>query len=126
MVEGQVDVGHGLGFDPLCGIDDEDGSFASGETARDFVGKVDVAGGVEEVELVGLPVFSGVGHGDGVRFDGDPFFSFQVHGVEKLRFGVPFGDGLGILEQTIGESGLSVVDVSNDGKVACKGGVHEK
>ncbi len=56
LLHGEVDVGHGLGFDALGGINDEDGAFAGGEGAGDLVGEIDVAGGIEEVELVGFAV----------------------------------------------------------------------
>ena len=51
----EMDVGHGLGFDALRGIDDEQRAFAGGEGAGDFVGEVDVAGGVEQVQFVSCP-----------------------------------------------------------------------
>ena len=52
VLEGQVDVGHRLRFDALGGVDDEERAFAGGEAAADLVGEVDVAGGVDQVELV--------------------------------------------------------------------------
>ena len=126
LLEGKIDVGHGLRFNSLRGIDDENGAFAGGETAGDFVGEVDVAGSVEEVELVGDSVFGGVGHGNGVGFDGDPFLALKVHGVEELGLGVTLGDGLSELQQTVGKSGLSVIDMRDDGEVASEAGIHEE
>lgn len=46
LFHGEVDVGHGLGFYTLGGVDDEDGAFTGGEGAGDFIGEVDVAWGV--------------------------------------------------------------------------------
>ena len=57
VVDGQVAVGQRLRFDALRGVDDEHRPFARGEAARDFVGEVDVAGRVDQVEDVVLPVF---------------------------------------------------------------------
>ena len=84
LLHGKVDVGHGLGFDALGGIDDEDGAFARGEGAGDLVGKIDVSGGVEEVELVGFAVFGFEGERDRVGLDGDALLPLEVHGVEVL------------------------------------------
>ena len=56
VIDGEVGVGQGLGFDALRGIDDQQRAFAGGQRARDFVGEIDVAGSVDEVELVGLAV----------------------------------------------------------------------
>ena len=56
VVDRQVGVGQGLRLDALRGVDDQEGPFAGGEAARDLVGEVDVAGGVDQVELIGLAV----------------------------------------------------------------------
>src|ERR1700722_3080212 len=50
--DGEIGVCEGLGFDALRGIDDEECALAGGQGAGDLVGEVDVAGGVDEVELV--------------------------------------------------------------------------
>lgn len=118
LVERQVHVGKGLSFDALSGVDDEDGTVAGGQRARDFVGEVDVARGIEQVELVGLAVLRFVAHGDGVRFDGDAFFALEIHGVEQLVLLVALTDGVGEFEQAIGEGCLAVVDVRDDREVA--------
>ena len=54
VLERQVDVGQRLGLDALGGVDDQQRALAGGEAAADLVGEVDVAGGVDQVELVGL------------------------------------------------------------------------
>ena len=59
-------------------------AFAGGQGAGDFVGEIDVAGGVEQVELVGFAVLGRVFHGDRVGLDGDAFFALQVHRIELL------------------------------------------
>ncbi len=56
------------------------------EGARDLVAEVDMTGGVNQVQLIYLPVFSGVGQTDGLAFDGDAPFTFDVHVVEQLVF----------------------------------------
>ena len=47
-----VDVGQRLRLDALGGVDHQQRALARGEAARHFVGEVDVAGRVHQVELV--------------------------------------------------------------------------
>ena len=49
----QVGVGERLRLHPLRGVDHQQRPLAGGEAARHLVGEVDVAGGVDQVELVG-------------------------------------------------------------------------
>ena len=62
VVDGQIGVGDRLGLDALRRVDNEDRPFAGAHAARDLVGEVDVAGGVDEVEEVGRAVLRHVGH----------------------------------------------------------------
>ena len=52
----RVGVGDRLRLDALGGVDDQQRPLAGGEAARDLVGEVDVAGGVDQVQVVGLAV----------------------------------------------------------------------
>ena len=54
--DGEVGVGDGLGLDALGGVDQQDRALAGGQATRDLVVEVDVAGRVDQVELVGLAV----------------------------------------------------------------------
>ena len=47
-----------LGFDSLTGIDDEKRSFAGRQAAADLVGEIDMAGGVDQIELVIVAIVS--------------------------------------------------------------------
>ena len=51
----EMDVRHCLRLDALGRVDDQKRAFAGRERARDFVGKINVAGRVEQVEPVFLP-----------------------------------------------------------------------
>ena len=124
MIDGEIGIGERLGFDALRGIDDEQRAFAGGEGARDFVREVDVAGRVDQVELVGLAVVRGVHHADGVGFDGDAALALQVHGVEHLGLHFARGERAGQLQQAVGQRGLAVVDVRDDREITDEGGVH--
>ncbi len=55
---------------------------------------------------------------DGVGLDGDAALALDVHRVEELLLHVALGHGAGELDQPVGERGLAVVDMGDDGEVA--------
>ena len=57
-IDRQVRVGDGLRLDALARVDDQQRALARGERARHLVGEVDVAGRVDQMELIGLAVGS--------------------------------------------------------------------
>ena len=118
VLQGQVDVGEGLGLDPLGGVDHQDRALAGGQGPGDLVGEVHVTGGVDEVELVGAAVPGRVLHPDRLGLDGDAPLPLQVQGVEHLSLHVPRSDRAGPLQQAVGQGGLAVVDVGDDREVA--------
>ena len=81
VVHGRIGIGDGLGFDALEGIDQEQGSFAARQRAGDFVLEVDVAGGIDEVQLV-EQAFVDVPERYGFGFDGNSAFAFKIHRIE--------------------------------------------
>ena len=115
---GEVDVGHRLGLDTLGCIHDEKRSLTGSKASRDFIGEVDMARCVHEIECVLLAVIGPVLHGDWVRRDGDAAFTLQIHGVKQLILLVPIGDGVGHLQKPVGKGGLSVVDMGDDTEIS--------
>ncbi len=93
IVDREVGVRERLRLDPLAGIHDEQGAFASGEGATDLVAEIDVPGSVDEIEDVLLAVFGLVAERHGVGFDRDAALALQVHRVEHLLAHVSRGDG---------------------------------
>ncbi len=118
LLDGGVAVGDGLGLDTLAGIDHQQRPFARRQRARDFIGEVDVAGGIDEVELVDLAVLGLVVERDAVGLDGDPAFALQVHGVEHLGFHFARSQATAHLNETVGQRRLAMVDVGDDGEIA--------
>ena len=55
-LDGRVGVGDRLRLDALGGVDDQQRALAGGQAARDLVGEVHVARGVDQVQVVGLAV----------------------------------------------------------------------
>ena len=117
-VERGVAVGDGLRLDALARIDDEERAFARRQRPADFVREVDVAGRVDQVQLVGATVASDVFERRGLRLDGDAALALDFHRVEHLRFHLPVGEAAAALDQAIGEGRFAMVDVGDDRKIA--------
>ena len=119
-------VRKGLRFHALRGINYQQRAFARGERTGDFVGEVNVAGGVDEIELLGLAVFGEIHHADGVGFDGDATLAFELHGIEDLLVTRHFtgAERSGDLQHTVRERGLAVVDMRDDREVPNRSAVH--
>ena len=82
-VDRRVGVGHCLSLHALKSIDEEQRSFARGQTARDLVMEIDVAGRVDQIQLVLLAV-QRVVDGDGAGLHGDAAFPLDLKVVENL------------------------------------------
>ena len=116
--DGGHPVGDGLRLDALAGVHYQQRALAGGQRAADFVGEVDVAGGIDEVELVGLTVLRLVVQGHAVGLDGDPALALQVHGVQDLGLHFAIGEAAAHLDEAIGQRRLAMVDMGNDGEIA--------
>ena len=55
VIQRQIGIGECLRLDALRGIDYQQRAFAGLQAARDFVGEIDVAGRIDQVELIILP-----------------------------------------------------------------------
>ena len=63
---------------------------------------------------------------NGLSLDRDPAFALELHRVENLLAHLARGDGVGQLEDAIGERRLAVVDVRDDREVADLCLLHER
>ena len=109
-----VKVRDGLSLDALCGINDKESTLAGGDGARHLIAEVYMTRSIYEIENILLPVFL-IFHLDGMTLDGDTTLTLKVHVIKHLTFSNL--NGLGILQQTVGKSRLSVVYMSNDAEV---------
>ena len=112
VIDGLIEIGNGLRLDALGGVHDQQSPFARSDAAGYLVGEIHVAGSVDEVEKIGLPV-PAVLHLDGVALYSDAFLALKVHIVEHLVFHLAGIDRAGKLQQAVGEGALAVVDVRN-------------
>ena len=117
-VDGVIDIGQRLRFNALRGIDNQQRAFDSGHGTRHFIGEVDMAGRVNQVENIVLPVIGLVVQPDGLRLDGNAALALDIHRVEDLFLHLAQVESARKLDQAIGERGLAMVDVSDDGKIA--------
>lgn len=124
VVQCKVGIGEGLGFYALAGVHYQQRALAGLQAARDFVRKIDVAGRIDQVELVEITVIGSVIEADGVGFDGDAALTLQVHRVENLLHHFTLGEGASDFEEPVGEGRLTVVDVRNDREIADEIAVH--
>ncbi len=117
LLNGGVAVRHGLRFHPLGSINYQQRAFAGSQRTGHFVGKVYVPGGVDEIKLVGIPVFGGVVERDALRLDRDTALSLNIHRIEHLLRHFTLGQAAAMLNKAIGQCRLTVVDMGNDRKV---------
>ncbi len=57
-------------------------------------------------------------HRDRMCLDRDAPLPFQIHVIEELLLHVSCSDGVGELQQAVGDRGLPMIDMRNDRKVA--------
>jgi len=57
-------------------------------------------------------------HLNGVALDRDAALAFEVHIVERLILHIALADGMGVLQQAVSQGAFSVVNVSDDAKIA--------
>ena len=118
MLDRLVDVCERLRFHALRRIHHQQRAFARGKAAAHFIGEVDVARRVHQVQLIGLAVLGLVIKAHGLRLDGDAALLLDVHVVEHLLGHFTLGKAAGVLDQTIRQRRLAVVDMGDDGEIA--------
>jgi hypothetical protein len=55
---------------------------------------------------------------DSMTFDGDPFFTFEIHIIQYLVHHFPFTDGIGSLQQSVGKGRFAVIDMGDDAEIS--------
>ena len=84
-----------------------------------------MAGRINQIQNVRLPVLCLVIESHGVRFDRDATLALEVHIIEHLRFHIASGYSAGQFEQAIGQRGFAMIDMRDDGKIANAFRIHE-
>ena len=118
VLHSEQNIANGLGFHPLCRVNEEQRTFARGETARDLIRKIDMSRRINEIEFVNLTIWRRVIHANGVRFDGNTPLALEVHAIEHLILHLKFAQRLRLLEQAVGQGRFSVVNMRDNGKIS--------
>ena len=113
VLESQIAIGQGLGLDTLRRVHQQHHPLAGGQAPAHLIAEVHVPRRVDQVQHVAPPLDSHV-----LGLDGDTALPLDVHRVEVLLAHVPWVHGPRQLEDPVGERGLAVVDVADDGEVA--------
>ncbi|MPM04649.1 hypothetical protein SDC9_50928 [bioreactor metagenome] len=100
MIDGLIEVGNGLCLNALGSVNNEQCTFAGGDGARDFVGKVNVTRSVNQVQLVFLTTAL-TAHLDSMALDGYAFFALQIHVIKNLVLKLAFAHSSGEFEQPV-------------------------
>jgi len=82
----QIAVGKGLRLDALGGIDNENSALTGGQRPADLVVEIDMAGGIDEIEVIGFAVIGFIIQRDGTGLDGDAALPLQLHIIQDLIF----------------------------------------
>ena len=77
-----------------------------------------MAGGIDEVQEVGLAVAGRIRHRHRLRLDRDTTLALDRIVVQDLRFHFARGQAATQLDDAVGQGGLTVVNVGNDGEIA--------
>ena len=100
-------------------IDEEENPVGHAENAFDLATEIGVAGGVDQVDLGGLPVRPGVIDGDILGQDGDAAFAFEGIGIEEgILLHLAVAEIAALAKQSIDEGRFAVVDVGDDGDIS--------
>jgi hypothetical protein len=117
-LDGRVGVRDRLGLHALGGVDDQERALAGRQRPGHLVGEVDVAGRVDQVEVIGLAVGGRVLDANRLSLDRDPPLPLQIHRVEDLGAHLPLVERSRELEDAIGQGRFPMVDVGDDREVA--------
>ena len=123
LTESLTENSLGLDADTFDVVDDDESAVSDTEGGSDFSGEVDVPGGVDEVDKVGLDFFLVSDVGLEVerytgRLDGDTTLLFVGAGVGGTHISsLVTGNDTGFGDEGVCEGRLAVIDVGDDGHV---------
>ena len=112
-----VTVGHCLSLHALGNIHHQQRAFARRQRTRDFIGKVHVPRRVNHVQAVGLAVARRVIERHALGLNGDAALTFEIHRIEHLFLHFARLECAARLDETVGERGLAMIDVRDNGKI---------
>jgi len=117
-VRRKIGVRQGLSLDPLGGVHHQNRALTGSQRAGNLVVEVHMAGGINQVEQIILPVLRVINQRYGVSLDRDSALPFQIHIVEELIGHIAQRNRLGFFQNPVCQSGFSVVNMCNDTEIA--------
>ncbi len=111
-----VPDGLGLRFDSAYSTEDHNCAVQNPQAPLDLGGEIDVSWGVDDVDLVALPLTGDRGGGDG-----DAALTFLGHPIGDRGAFVHFTDlvrDAGVVQDALAHCGLAAIDVRHDANVA--------
>ena len=124
MVQREISIGERLRFHALRCVHHQQRAFARLQAARNFVGKIHVAGRIDQIELIPVAVVGLVIEPDGMRFDGDAALALEIHRIEHLRHHFALRKRARGFQKPVGQGAFAVVDMRNDGEIPYEFGDH--
>ena len=79
VVERQINIRQGLRFHALAGVHQQDRAFARRQRPTDFIGEVDMARCVNQIQNICLTISGGVFQTHRLRLDRNAAFPFNIH-----------------------------------------------
>ena len=74
MLQRQINIGHCLGFDALGSVNNQQRPLASSQGTGNFIIKVNMAGSIDQIELIFLTIISMIDNTHRFELDGDAAF----------------------------------------------------
>ncbi len=116
IFDGDIDIGDGLGFNPLCRIDDQQCAFGRSKRTTHFIGEVHMTRSVDQVEDILLTIFF-ILETNTLRFDRDTTLFFDIHRIHHLRRHLTVRNRPALLDDPVCKCGLSMINMCNDRKI---------
>ena len=103
----------GLRLRTVVRVDHEQNAVDHLHDALDFAAEIGVAGSIDDVDAIAVPLEGGV-----LGANGDSLFALEIHRIHHAFLDLLVGaEGAGLAQQLIDQRGLAVIDVRNDGDV---------
>ena len=77
-----------------------------------------MAWSINEIQMIGNSILGLVVEHDALGLDGDAPFTLYIEGIEDLLLHLPIRQASTLLDKPIGNSGLAMVNMGNDGKIS--------
>ena len=101
MIQCQIDIGKCLGFHPLCGIHNQDGTITRCKTPGYFIIKIHVSRRINQVKNIFLSILCLINDAHCLGFDRDSPLTLQIHIIQDLCLHLTIGKQARHLNDTV-------------------------